>query len=261
MSTNFNLYCTEREKAGKSAHAILVPKCVLCNSEKSCLPKFIQSQNTEILDSLMAGKRRIARNTCLYSEHDKFNMLYVVRFGQFKVLDRDPAGILRVVKFYMPGDIIGMDAIAKGIHSARVMALESSEVCEISYFHIKKAMASHPQFNEDFIKEMSNALRDRYERSSLLSLSTLDERFASFLLDLSDKYARQGYSNRTFRLSMSRSDIGSYIGATVESVSRLIARFNNLYGVTISGRLVELRNRHQLMAILQGEAAFSDMPG
>ncbi|MFL6706619.1 MAG: helix-turn-helix domain-containing protein [Massilia sp.] len=228
--------------------------CALCGADKACLPELFHTKDAHVFDKLIMGKRRISRNSSLCQEHDKFNMLYVVRFGQFKVLNRDPTGMLRVMKFYMAGDVIGMDAIASGSHTVRVMALENSEVCEISYLHLRRAMSEEPQFVERFLRTMSSALVDRYERSSLLSLASLDERFASFLLDLSEKYGRQGYSSRAFRLSMSRSDIGSYLGTTVETVSRLIARFNAQHGVSINGRLVEVIDRKRLQAVLESDA-------
>ncbi len=229
--------------------------CALCGAAKSCLPMLFHTGDAEILDTVLTGKRRVERNAVLCRENDRFDMLYVVRSGQFKVLSRDPGGTLHVVKFYMPGDIIGMEAIAAGVHVARVMALEDSEVCEISYRNVRQAMASAPQLGEQFLKIMSGALANNYERSCLLSMASLDERFAGFLLDLSNKYERRGYSSRSFRLSMTRSDIGSYLGTTVETVSRLIARFNTQHGVSISGRLVELHDREQLRAVLDGSVA------
>lgn len=228
--------------------------CALCGADKACIPDLFHLDQTNIFENVISGKRRISRNASLCNENDKFNMLYVVRFGQFKVLSRDPTGTLRVVKFYMQGDVIGMDAIANGFYTVRVMALENSEVCEISYLHLRRAMTAEPELGERFLRTMSQALVDRYERSSILSLGSLDERFTSFLLDLSEKYRRQGYSSRSFRLSMSRSDIGSYLGTTVETVSRLIARFNTQHGVSISGRLVEVIDRDRLLAVLESDA-------
>jgi CRP/FNR family transcriptional regulator len=252
MNINGNI-CFDERASVATAGARPGSICALCGAHKPCMPTLFQASDAQAFESIISGKRRIERNANLCSENDKFLTLYVVRFGQFKVLSRDPSGILHVVKFYMPGDVIGMDAIATGVHNVRVMALENSEVCEIPYRYIKQAMATAPQFGERFLKIMSTALADHYERSGLLSLPSLDERFASFLLDLSGKYERQGYSGRSFRLSMTRGDIGSYLGTTVETVSRLIARFNAQHGVSITGRLVELRDRTRLLALLDGD--------
>jgi CRP/FNR family transcriptional regulator len=246
--------CIAKRAMDEAAAMKELPTCALCGARRACVPTLFQASDSAVFESVICGKRRIDRNAILCTENDKFDMLYIVRFGQLKMLRRDPSGVLHVVKFYMPGDIIGMDAIATGLHCVRVMALETSEVCEISYCHLKQAMADAPQFTDRFVKTMSRALADDHERSCLLSLPNLDERFASFLLDLSNKYERQGYSGRSFRLSMTRGDIGSYLGTTVETVSRLIARFNAHHGVSITGRLVELHDREKLLALLDGTA-------
>jgi CRP/FNR family transcriptional regulator len=181
---------------------------------------------------------------------DHLTTLFVVRFGQFKSIQPDSSGGHRVTHFYMTGDLIGLDAIAEERHNSRLMALEDSEVCEISYAAVKKTMATHPEFQQQFLRSMSIALNEECDHSSVLSRSSLDERFACFLLRTGDKYQRLGYSNKSFRLSMTRSDIGSYLGTTVESVSRLIARFNAQYRVSIVGRTVELYDREYLVSVL-----------
>lgn len=252
MVNNLNLR-NDEVKDISSAATGAASVCALCGDLKSCRPALFSGLDPHAFDTFISGKRRIERNATLFNEKDKFSSLYIVRFGQLKVLSRDPIGMLHVVKFYMPGDVIGMDAIDTGVHATRVLALDISEVCEIPYHHLKQVMTVTPQFGDGFLRLMSRSMGEHQERSCLLSLSTLDERFASFLLDLSSKYERQGYSGHTFRLSMSRGDIGSYLGTTVESVSRLIARFNETRGVLITGRLVELRDRARLRAFLDGD--------
>ena len=195
----------------------------------------------------------MARHDSLYRERDLLDTLYTVRFGQFKAIRRDSSGGLRVAQFYMPGDLIGLDAIANGRHNFRLTALENSEVCEISYAAITKMMSTSPEFQREFLQSMSSALNDEHGHSSVLSRLSLDERFASFLLDTADRYERLGYSNKSFRLSMTRGDIGSYLGTTVESISRLIARFNTQFPVSIVGRMVELHDRQYLSTFLARE--------
>lgn len=200
-------------------------------------------------EDLVAGKRRIARRASLYRRHDRLDMLYVVRFGQFKLIVGDLIGDQRVAGFYMAGDLVGLDAIATGQHDFRLIALEDSEVFEIPFAAIVNMMAAEPAIQRQFLQAMSEALNNEYRRSFELASSSLDERFASFLLKLGEKYARLGYSENSFRLSMSRGDIGSYLGTSVECVSRLIARFNAQDAVSISGRMVELHDRPYLQAL------------
>lgn len=51
---------------------------------------------------------------------------------------------------------------------------------------------------------------------------------------------------------MSRGDIASYLGTSIETVSRLIFRLNAHGAVSISGRMVELLDRSYLQALVWG---------
>jgi CRP/FNR family transcriptional regulator len=237
----------QHAKLGAKEHSSLA--CRGCSAQKACLPGLLTDYETLQFEKLVTGRRRVARHACLYREHDRLEMIYAVRFGQFKQLCRDATGGTRVAQFHMPGDLIGLDAIATGRHNFRSVALENCEVCELPYAGVTTMMASDPAIQRRFLQSMSMALNEQYGRCSLLARSGLDERFASFLLQLGDKYSRLGYSHKTFRLSMTRGDIGSYLGTTIESVSRLISRFNAQGAVSIIGRSVELRDREYLLSL------------
>ncbi|WLI88225.1 helix-turn-helix domain-containing protein [Massilia sp. R2A-15] len=230
-------------------------RCALCGGREACLPSLFHSDDNAAFERMVAGKRRIERHASLFRANDKFDTFYIVRVGQFKEFVLDPASVQRVVRFYMPGDIVGFDGVATGVHSSRVMALEDSEVCEVPYAQVRKAMHDHPRFLDRFLAAMSATLLDQHQHTRLLTLPSLDGRFACFLLYLSANYARMGYSDTAFRLAMSRSDIGSYLGTTVETVSRLIARFNAQHAVRIERRMVQILDRAKLIAMIDNTAA------
>lgn len=246
---------TEPGNEGLIKAVTLGTPCALCGAARACMPRLFENIDPAAFDRVVCGKRKVPRHTILCRENEAFSMLYVVRLGQFKILRRDPVGVSRVVKFHLPGDIIGMDAIASGEHGARAMALEDSEVCEISYLQLKHVVASEPRFAEKFLHLMSESMANQDERSTLLSMSSPEARFLSFLLSLSEKFGRIGYSTRAFRLAMSRSDISSYLGTTVETVSRLISRCNAQRSVRIDGRMVNLIDREGLQQHLDNAGA------
>jgi CRP/FNR family transcriptional regulator len=59
----------------------------------------------------------------------------------------------------------------------------------------------------------------------LLGSMRAEERLATFLLNLSRRFVRRGYSASEFHLRMTREEIGSYLGLKLETVSRLFSRF------------------------------------
>ncbi len=214
-------------------------------------PQSLVEHDKFSFERLAVRTRRVACRDALYRKHDSLRMLYLVRFGQFKLI----AGGLdepHVAGFQMAGDLMGMDAIATSQHNLDAVALESSEVYEIPFVTIAEKMSIEPAIQCEFLRTIGQTINVEYSQSLSLRMNSLDRRFAAFLLLLSEKYACLGYSDRSFRLSMSRGDIGSYLGTSLESVSRLVQRFNAHGAVSIKGRTVELRDRAYLQSIVCG---------
>ncbi|HEY0887473.1 MAG TPA: helix-turn-helix domain-containing protein, partial [Ramlibacter sp.] len=78
----------------------------------------------------------------------------------------------------------------------------------------------------------------------LLGSMNAEERLAAFLLNLSQRYAARGYSDREFHLRMSRAEIGSYLGMKLETVSRAFSAFQQQ-------GLLEVDKRHVRIADLE----------
>ena len=74
---------------------------------------------------------------------------------------------------------------------------------------------------------MSQKINRNHKLMLMLGSMNAEERLVSFLLDLSHRHAARGYSASQFRLSMTRRDIGSYLGLKLETVSRLLAHLKD----------------------------------
>ena len=74
----------------------------------------------------------------------------------------------------------------------------------------------------------------------LLGSMRAEERLAAFLLSLSERYKRRGYSSTEFVLRMTREEIGSYLGLKLETVSRLFSRFQEEGLLQVQGRAVKI---------------------
>ena len=74
---------------------------------------------------------------------------------------------------------------------------------------------------------------------------------ASFLLNWSQRMRARGYSASEFNLRMTRAEIGSYLGLTLETVSRTFSLFQKQKLLQVDKRYVRL---HDLAAL---ERAFS----
>lgn len=91
-------------------------------------------------------------------------------------------------------------------------ALETTSVCEIPFDRLDELSMLLPQLRRQLMRIMSREIRDDQQMMLLLSKKTADERIASFLINLSARFSARGFSASQFRLSMSRNEIGNYLG-------------------------------------------------
>ena len=79
----------------------------------------------------------------------------------------------------------------------------------------------------------------------LLGSMRAEERLATFLLNLSRRFLRRGYSASDFHLRMTREEIGSYLGLKLETVSRLFSQFQR-------DGLIEVEQKHVRIVDITG---------
>jgi CRP/FNR family transcriptional regulator, anaerobic regulatory protein len=237
--------------AGMLAPVPAPASCTHCAARSLCLPPAADAREAVRFDGLAGYKRRLERDEVLFRKDQSFAMLYAVHFGHLKSTRPDHRGHPHVTAFHMAGDLMGLDAIYAGRHACTTVALEDSEVCEIPYAGLQQAMHDSPPLMERFHCALS---REILREQAVLMHADLSgaERLASLLLDLSSRYAERGYSERRFRLRMSRADMGDYLGLTIESISRLLGRFRDAGWIALDKREIELLDQQRLRALLAG---------
>jgi CRP/FNR family transcriptional regulator, anaerobic regulatory protein len=202
--------------------------CTTCNLRELCLPCGLNEPDTALLGDIVYTKKRVRRGESLYRAGGAFDSLYAVRSGFFKssVLLED--GRDQVTGFHMAGEILGMDGIGTDSHASDVIALEDSEVCIIPYAHLEE-----PRLQRQLHKVMSRELVRDQGVMMLLGTMKAEERLAAFLLNLSTRFVARGFSHTEFHLRMTREEIGSYLGLSLETVSRLFSRFQDEGLITV----------------------------
>jgi CRP/FNR family transcriptional regulator len=227
-------------------------KCSLCSFNKLCLPQGLNDDDVARLDQIIARRRRVARDEKLYSSGNSFSSLYAVRFGHFKTVQVSQRGEQQIGGFHMAGDLLGMEAIGSGHHTVDAVALEDSEVCEIPFARLQELVMQVPVLLQQFHRTMSREIQREQSVMLFLSHMRAEQRLALFLLNLSGRYAQRGYSSTSFQLRMSREDIGGYLGLTVESVSRQLARLRADGLISISNRDLSILDRTRLEGVSSG---------
>ncbi len=224
--------------------------CSSCSLRSVCLPQDLDGGDLDRFGQVASQKRRIARGAALYRSGDVFDTLYAVRSGAFKSVGVSLHGDEKVTGFHLPGEILGLDAINGGRHDYDAVALEDSEVCVIPYAPLEQLALTVPPLQRHLFKALSGDISRDHGLMLLLGGMTAEQRLAAFLLSLSRRYRRLGFSASSFVLRMTREEIGSYLGLTLETVSRLLSRFQHEGLIAVQQRDVEFRNAGRLMEMV-----------
>ena len=224
--------------------------CASCRLNELCLPLALNKSEIHKLDAIVERNRPFTKGDHLYRQSDAFKSVYAVRSGSFKSYFLSDNGRGRVTGFYLPGEIIGMDGISSNKYANSTFALEHSSICEIPFSQLEKLSRELPSLQHHFFAIMGNEITKDQQVHTLLSSYSAEERTASFLLGLSSRYARVSLSPTRFLLSMTRGDIGEYLGLTVETVSRIFTSLQKKRLISADNREIELLDIKSLRDIV-----------
>lgn len=224
--------------------------CSACCVQGVCLPCNLDGSELSRFGEIATAKRRVPRGASLYHTGDRFESLYAVRSGAFKTVGVSREGTEKITGFHLPGELLGLDAINGGRHGYSSVALEDSEVCIIPFAQLEQMALGVPALQHQLLRLLSGDISRDHGLLLLLGSMTAEQRLAAFLLSLSRRHQRLGYDGERFMLRMTREEIGNYLGLTLETVSRLLSRFQREGFIAVHQRDIELLVKDRLMEMV-----------
>ncbi len=225
--------------------------CRSCGLYELCLPAGIDASDLAQLDSAERDKRTLARGESLFRQDEPFTTLYVVRSGSIKTMVVDANGDTQVLGFHLPGEIVGVDAMAHDRHLCVAEALERTSVCELPYPRLQQVLTEVPGLHRQLLRVVSREIASEQSHLVTMGRQQAQERLAIFLRSLSERFGRLSRDTVTLNLTMSRYDIASYLGLVVETVSRLFTKMEAAGILTVSRKRIVIL-RPDLLATMCG---------
>ncbi len=223
--------------------------CRDCGFYQIGLSMGLDSAETKLLDYYVKRKRMLKRGQILYRAGEELTCVYAIRSGSVKTCISTGDGRLQITGFHIPGELLGLNAIDEKRHNCEAMALETTSVCEISLGCFEELARQIPSVHYQMLRMMSKEIKHNQGLMLLLGKKNAEERLATFLLTLSQRFAMRNYSATQFNLSMSRGDIGNYLGLAEETVCRILARFQEEGLIASERRRIVLNNLDRLSSI------------
>jgi CRP/FNR family transcriptional regulator len=220
--------------------------CSTCAFGAVCMPSGYDKPTLQALHCLVEHVGPFREGEYLFRANDPFGAIFAVRGGTVKTRVVDSLGREQVLGFYLPGEMVGLNAIHPDHYPCDAIALDSVYLCRFSFPALATLAARIPGIQQQIFRLLS---KDIGAASLLAGDYTAEERVASFLVALADRYAARGFSAAALRLSMPRADIANYLRLAAETVSRVLRRFQDQQLIRVQGRDVEFVDPAALRAL------------
>lgn len=190
----------------------------------------------------------------IFRAGEPFDSIAAVRAGVVKTFVDDSLGNEQVLGFSLPGEVIGLNAIHGERYPCNAVALDTVSLCRISFPRLSMLATKMPTLQAKLFSLLSAEIG---KAAMLAANYRTDERMAAFLLDISARYSRRGFSGRRFNLTMTRSEIANYLRMAPETASRVLRRLNDDKVIVVNQREIILLQPERLAQM----AALDDTNG
>lgn len=218
--------------------------CQNCSLNELCLPRGLKREDIERIGKIVGRKKTLHRGDYLYRKGDKFRGILAIKAGTAKLVTVDRGGNEYLTGYLLPGELLGFDALASDRHLCSAVALETLSYCELPADQLNALCRDVPNLLRELFRHTGETLASEIDQI-VLGKRPAEERVAGFLINLSERLSQRGFSAIDFKLSLTRQEIGNYLGLALETVSRILRHFED------SG-LIAVDNKHIQIADLKG---------
>ncbi|MBX9705487.1 MAG: helix-turn-helix domain-containing protein [Gammaproteobacteria bacterium] len=211
--------------------------CLHCAKFGICYTSGLNKEEIALVEQEVKHLKTLKKGEYLIRHGAPFVNIYAVHCGALKTFTVDNKGKEHIANFFLSGDLLGFGAIIDKKYHYSAVALEETCVCEINFDKLFQLAVKIPALQRHLFNLMSLKLN---QSNNIYFDSDAAQRMASFLLSVSNRKKRYGFSATEFSLSMPRQDIASYLGLAAETVSRLFAELKENNIAIANRRKVEI---------------------
>jgi len=171
-------------------------------------------------------------------------LFFIVVSGEVKLSINSSEGKRLILSIAKAGEVLALSSALSGMPSEMTAEiLYPSRIAVIERDQFLGFMARHPEVYPVVTQELSVQYKVACEQLRTVALSgSAPEKLARLLLEWSENGQRTGAGLR-FRFSLTHEEIGEFIGASRETVTRTLSSFKSRRLVAFHGSMLEIPSR------------------
>lgn len=210
--------------------------------------------------SSSAWHRQYSAGQVIHAEGEKPASFCAVMTGVVKLSKSLPNGTQQIVGLLLAGDFLGRPFGAQSHASA--VAATNVRLCWFPRAAVERLASESRDVERWLFNNVSDELEKAQDWIVLLGRMTAEQRVASFILHVASRNEVQngedgdGAKEVLLELPLSRTEMADYLGLTLETVSRQIARLRQRGVIAVgASRSVIVRKPDALLAIVESALA------
>ena len=186
----------------------------------------------------------------LFSEKTASSGLFIILSGEVKLSINSSDGKRLILSIAKAGEILGLSSALSGLPSEMTAeVLYPAKIAVIERTQFLNFLTRHPEVYQTVTQELSLQYKVACEQLRTVALSsTAPEKLARLLLDWSESGQKTEHGTR-FRFSLTHEEIGEFIGASRETVTRTLSTFKSRHLVAFSGSTLTIPSRMALESL------------
>lgn len=183
----------------------------------------------------------------LFTEKDPSVAVYVVLEGEIKLSMNSPEGKRLILHIAKKGEILGLAAALSGRPCEMTAeTLYPAKVATVRRTEFLNFLARHPDAYRTVTEELSRSYTMACDQLRTVGLSaSAPEKLARLLLEWSENGQTTERGTRC-RFPLTHGEIGEFIGASRETVTRTLSVFKSRHLITFSGSMLMIPSRAAL---------------
>jgi CRP/FNR family transcriptional regulator, cyclic AMP receptor protein len=186
----------------------------------------------------------------LFSEKTASSGLFIILSGEVKLSINSSDGKRLILSIAKAGEILGLSSALSGLPSEMTAeVLYPAKIAVIERTQFLNFLTRHPEVYQTVTQELSLQYKVACEQLRTVALSsTAPEKLARLLLDWSESGQKTENGTR-FRFSLTHEEIGEFIGASRETVTRTLSTFKSRHLVAFNGSTLTIPSRIALESL------------
>lgn len=186
----------------------------------------------------------------IFAETQPATGIYVVLEGEVRLSINSQDGRRLSFRIARAGEVLGLSSAVSGKdYEMTAETLYPAKLAHVSQQDFLRFLSRHPEVYQTVAREMIRTFNTACEQLRMVGLSSsAPERLARLLLGWSETSDKTEAGAARCRLSLTHEEIGEFIGASRETVTRTLSVFKHRRLVSQHGCTLEITNRNALEA-------------